>query len=661
MERATEIELFDFGQLLVRNSLISEAALEECLEAQREVARRGMDVIPRLGELLVARGYLTEEQVVTVLSQQEMAILFCPRCEVQVNVPQRDDVREVRCIRCRGTLIVPREPRDVKVSEDSIIFISREPVPSEVEEASRESWRRFGKYTLINEIGRGGAGVVHRAWDHYLNQFVALKRIHPEPPAGRRTRTGIEDRVALLLKEARAAARLRHPNIVTVHEVGRVDREYYVSMEYLEGATLADHLRKAREEGKVSPFFEQPRRYLHMFRDVARALHYAHTRPSPIIHCDLKPSNIFVDRSGRATVLDFGLAKTHREADIAGLVKGSPKYMAPEQASGHPEDIDPRTDVYGVGAVLYETLTGRPPFAGTLSEVLRDALVEPVKPPAEALTEAGFPNLAARLPVGISEVSLKCMEKDRAGRYGTAIELIDAIQDVLRRETPPAEAQGPAPSEARSAPGPAARRRGASIGAAAIAGLAAGIVIAMLVRGPAPAEGPGGSESLRREVEAAVARFRPDSAAEFCRAELARGPGGVRREEAEALLERAEWIDRMRRAVIETLNRTRPTLPALKLKGQTLSPAEILKATRDGLVVFRGGDSRDVPWDRLELGQVTALVRGWGGTLGDPERFGLALYAGMTGQAREAREELEKLRGGPLEIPAARERSRIGD
>jgi len=194
MERATEIELFDFGQLLVRNSLISEAALEECLEAQREVSRRGMDVIPRLGELLVARGYLTEEQVVTALSQQEMAILFCPRCEVQVNVPQRDDVREVRCIRCRGTLIVPREPRDVKVSEDSIIFISREPVPSEVEEASRESWRRFGKYTLINEIGRGGAGVVHRAWDHYLNQFVALKRIHPEPPAGRRTRTGIEDR-----------------------------------------------------------------------------------------------------------------------------------------------------------------------------------------------------------------------------------------------------------------------------------------------------------------------------------------------------------------------------------------------------------------------------------------------------------------------------------
>jgi serine/threonine protein kinase len=658
-EPATEIEPFDFGQLLVRNSLISESALEECLEAQREVARRGVDAIPRLGELLVARGYLTEEQVVSVLSQQEMAILFCPRCEVQVNVPVREDVREVRCVRCRGTLIVPREPRDLKVTEDSIIFISREPVPSEVEEASRESWRKFGKYTLINEIGRGGAGVVHRAWDHYLNQFVALKRIHPEPPPGRRGRAAIEERVATLLKEARAAARLRHPNIVTVHEVGRVDREYYVSMEYLEGATLADHLRKAREEGKVSPFFEQPRKYLHLFRDVARALHYAHTRPSPIIHCDLKPSNVFVERSGRATVLDFGLAKTQLEADPAGLVKGSPKYMAPEQASGHPEDIDPRTDIYGLGAVLYETLTGRAPFGGSLSEVLRDALVEPARPPADVLAEGGWASLAARLPVGISEVCLKCLEKDRAARYGSAIELVEALQEVLRKETPPLEPRATAPMEARPAPAP--RRPGGFIGLAAAAGLMAGIGITLLLGGPARSEVPGDSEALRREVEAAVERFRPDSAMEFCRAELARAPGAARREKAEGLLERAEWIERMRGGLIEALNRTRPTLPALRLRGEELAPAEVLKATRDGLVVFRGGESRDVEWSRLAPEQVVALVRGWGGTLGEAERFGLALYAAGTGQSRAAREELEKLRGGALEIPAARERSRIGD
>src|SRR5262245_26068947 len=136
------VETFDFGQLLVRNGLISESALAECLDVQREVGRSGMDVIPRLGELLVARGFLTQNQVLGALSQQEKSILYCPRCEVQVNVPSRPDVSEVRCIRCRGELVQPRDLSDVKVSEDSIIFISREPVPREVEEAAKDPARR---------------------------------------------------------------------------------------------------------------------------------------------------------------------------------------------------------------------------------------------------------------------------------------------------------------------------------------------------------------------------------------------------------------------------------------------------------------------------------------------------------------------------------------
>src|SRR4026208_1642450 len=121
---AAATEIFDFGQLLVRNGLISEAALAECLEVQREVGRAGLDVIPRLGELLVARGFLTQDQVRGALSQQEKSILFCPRCEVQVNVPRRDDVSEVRCIRCRGAPANPRDLTDVKAPEDTTIFIS---------------------------------------------------------------------------------------------------------------------------------------------------------------------------------------------------------------------------------------------------------------------------------------------------------------------------------------------------------------------------------------------------------------------------------------------------------------------------------------------------------------------------------------------------------
>jgi len=663
LEPVAAIEPFDLGQLLVRNGLISEAALSECLGVQREVARAGLDDIPRLGELLIARGFLTREQVVAALSQQAQTILYCPRCDVQVNVQRRPDVREVHCIRCQGTLVSPREPRDVKVSDDSIIFISREPVPREVEEASKDRSRKFGKYTLINEVGRGGAGVVHRAWDHYLSQFVALKRIHSGTAQGTPGLSDPESRTASLLKEARSAARLRHPNIVTVYEVGRVSREFYVSMEFLEGATLGDHLRKAQEEGKVSPFFEQPRRYLSVFRDIARAIHYAHTRPSPIIHCDLKPSNIFVERTGRATVLDFGLARTLRSREIteAGSVAGTPNYMAPEQASGHPEDIDARTDVYGVGAVLYEALTGRPPFAGTLGQVLRNALVEPPRPPSEILVGRGAGHLVPRIPPELTEICLKCLEKNRDERFQTAEELGEAFEEILRQQTPTPQVAMPAAAPA-PAPGPAPRRPlGWIVAAAVAAGLILGAGMMMMFGGRGSTVRTANGAVLRREVEDAVARFRPDSAVEICRAALAEMADGPERREAEGLLDRARWVDKMRTGVIQGLNRVRLSRDELRLRGgQVLGPVEILKATPDALVVYGPGGSKDVGWDRLEPSQVVDLALASGAPMGELERLGLAIYEGATGRGESARERLRMLRGGVLDIPAARELSRLG-
>ncbi|HZL70880.1 MAG TPA: serine/threonine-protein kinase [Planctomycetota bacterium] len=660
----TPPETFDFGQLLVRSGLISEAALAECLEVQREVGRSGLDIIPRLGELLVARGFLTQSQVLAVLSQQEKSILFCPRCEVQVNVPSRPDVSEVRCIRCRGSLVQPRDLSDVKVSEDSIIFISREPVPREVEEAAKDPARRFGKYTLINEIGRGGAGVVHRAWDHYLSQFVALKRIHGGGTPGSPGRADAEGRVASLLKEARAAARLRHPNIVIVYEVGRVAREYYISMEYLEGSTLADHVRKAQTEGKVSPFYEQPRRYLHVFRDVGRALHYAHTRPAPIIHCDLKPSNIFVQRSGRATVLDFGLARTlrAREKDETGLVAGTPTYMAPEQASGHPEEIDPRTDVYGLGAVMYECLTGRPPFGGSLGQVLRNALTEPPRPPSEVLMEQGASALVSRIPEDLVGVTLTCLEKSRENRHGSAMDLVEALDQILRRDipTPPGafKAAGAPVSPAPETATPAARRGPWALAIVAAAALAVGGAVVRFVPGLRPESGVSSSADLRYEVDKAIARFRPDTAAEFCRSALAKSPGSP---EAEELLTRALWVEGMRAKLISQLNAERPSRAELGLRdGAKLGPVEILKATADGLVVHGPGGAKDVGWDTLEPGQVSELAAGSRSVWGEAERFGLAVYAGTTDQRKLAKGLLRDLQGGALAIPAAREISRIG-
>jgi hypothetical protein len=433
-------------------------------------------------------------------------------------------------------------------------------------------------------------------------------------------------------------------------------------MEFLEGATLGDHLRKAQEEGKVSPFFEQPRRYLSVFRDIARALHYAHTRPSPIIHCDLKPSNIFVERTGRATVLDFGLARTLRSREIAeaGSVAGTPNYMAPEQASGHPEDIDARTDVYGVGAVLYETLTGRPPFAGTLGQVLRNALVEPPRPPAEILADRGAGHLVSRIPPELTEICLRCLEKSRDDRFESAEALGQAFEEVLRQQTPTPQTAMPA---AAAAPAPAAPRR--PLGWIVIAAVAAGLVLGagmMMLFGSRGASGRASNlAGLRREVEAALGRFRPDSAVEFCRAALADLGDGPERREAEVLLDRARWVDRMRSGVIQGLNRVRLSREDLRLRGgEMMGPVEILKATPDALVVYGRGGSKDLGWDRLEPAQVVELALGSGAPMGEAERLGLAIYEGATGQAEAARERLRKLRGGGLDIPAARELSRLG-
>jgi hypothetical protein len=645
---ATTTETFDFGQLLVRNGLISEAALAECLEVQREVGRSGLDIIPRLGELLVARGFLTQGQVLEALSQQEKSILLCPRCEVQVNVPSRPDVSEVRCIRCRGALILPRDLSDVKVSEDSIIFISREPVPRS---GRGEGPRPPVRNTPHQRDRPGGAEASSTA--RGTTTWASSSRSSASTAAARRDPAAdAEGRVASLL--GGAPPRGPPPNIVIVRSrrVAGVLSAWSTSR-----APLADHLRRPRE-GKVSPFYEQ-RRYLHVFRDVGRALHYAHTRPAPIIHCDLKPSNIFVQRSGRATVLDFGLARTLRvrEKEEAGLVAGTPTYMAPEQASGHPEEIDPRTDVYGLGAVMYEVVTGRPPFGGSLGQVLRNALVEPPRMPAEVLAEQGAGYLVERIPEELVETTLTCLEKNRENRHASAMDLVEKLEHILRRELPtppqaikaaipPAKPAADATTETRIFPGRANRRPWA-YAAVALLALSAGAAGALLIPGLRPDRGVTQVANLRQEVELALARFRPDTAADRCRFALSRsGPKSDAGREAEELLDRSLWVQATMTWLIDSLNKTRPSRGEFLLRGgQKRGPVEVLKATVDGVVLYGPGGSRDVGWDQVEPSQVAALALETGGTMGEAERLGLAMYAGVTGQKELAKGELRRLRG----------------
>jgi eukaryotic-like serine/threonine-protein kinase len=267
-------------------------------------------------------------------------------------------------------------------------------------------WQR---YRIDRFLGAGGMGTVFKAWDPSLGRYVALKFLHRDDPA----------QTARFLREARAQARVGHPNICQVHEVGEVAGRPYIAMQYIAGRSLAE--REVRDR-------LTPERKVRLVKDVALAIHAAHR--TGLVHRDLKPGNVLVgtDESGdlQASVVDFGLAQSADEPGItrSGLISGTPAYVSPEQAEGKP--LDRRSDVYSLGVVLYELLTGRPPFVGsnptaTLVRVIQE---EP----------APLRRHAPAVPADLETVVLKCLEKDPNRRYGSARELAEELARYLDGE-----------------------------------------------------------------------------------------------------------------------------------------------------------------------------------------------------------------------------------
>ena len=221
--------------------------------------------------------------------------------------------------------------------------------------------QRFGDYELLEEIARGGMGVVYKARQVSLNRVVAVKMILCGQFAGKE----LFQRFRL---EAEAAARLQHPNIVAIHEIGEQDGQPYFSMDYVAGPNLAQI---NAERGARSAEFRQAAVWV---RTIAEAVHHAHQHG--ILHRDLKPANLLVDPDGQVRITDFGLAR-RLDADstltLTGQALGSPNYMPPELAAGQHHRAKPASDVYSIGAILYELLTGRPPF---LAQSVQETLIQ---------------------------------------------------------------------------------------------------------------------------------------------------------------------------------------------------------------------------------------------------------------------------------------------
>jgi WD40 repeat protein/tRNA A-37 threonylcarbamoyl transferase component Bud32 len=320
----------------------------------------------------------------------------------------------LQCPHCHSTIVIEgTQPREIVCpSCGSSIRLDPDATSAWLPE---QAPKRLGKFELLEQLGVGSFGTVYKARDTELDRLVAIKI----PRSGSIPRAEDMDR---FLREAKSSARLKHLGIVSLYDAGTVDGTCYLVSEFIQGATLAERL-SARCFG-----FRQA---AELIAAVADALHYAHEHG--IVHRDIKPSNIMLDLQGRPHLMDFGLAK--RSADqvtmtLEGQVLGTPAYMSPEQARGEISKVDGRSDVYSLGVILYELLTGELPFCGQARMLLVQVMQDEPRPPRR---------LNDRIPRDLETVCLKTMAKEPARRYPTARDLADDLRRWLSGE--PVQAQ----------------------------------------------------------------------------------------------------------------------------------------------------------------------------------------------------------------------------
>jgi hypothetical protein len=397
-EEADEQQLF--GEAVTARGLATPDQVADALRQQAELAARG--VFKNLGEILVERGILKVEQVRGILGEQDQVILHCPACREKYNV-LRSWVGDAKCP--ADSVLLAESPTESVGVAATLGGGAGPESPIGLE---------FGGCRIVEPLGKGSMGAVYKAKHVGLNRYVAVKLLP--------TVSNDPELVKRLLFEARAIARLEHPNIVQVYDVGFQRGYFFMVMQLLMGQTLEARLQELRSL--------PPDTAIEIARDIARGLEAAHAKG--IVHRDVKPANVMLTEDGKARLTDFGLAQdTENAAEQTGLIVGTPFYMSPEQWLGH--KADERSDLYSLGVILFVMLTGRHPFEGaTVSELMHQHLKVPAPSPQK---------VEPSLSEGLSAFVLKCMAKPPKRRYPNAKDLLADLFRVAAGDDPEALAE----------------------------------------------------------------------------------------------------------------------------------------------------------------------------------------------------------------------------